>query len=108
MIEPDAATLAMTMRLLCEKAPNAFGDPPPGPLALGIRDQLEARFGLTRTETRAFLRWYTARPAYFEAVARGGRRINLDGTEAEPVAPEHCESAKWRLAAVRHRQGGGR
>jgi hypothetical protein len=72
--------------LLVERFPAVFAKPVP--LAIGIYTELRAAMPiaeLTTADLRAFLGCWTGRKAYQDALARGGRRIGLDGCDAGPA-----------------------
>ena len=68
---------------------------PPQPLAINIHQPLELALTdeFNPGQIGCFLWRYTNRPHYHRAVQAGGRRVNLDGTPAELIAPEHREHA---------------
>lgn len=76
----------------------AFGDPP-RPLAIGvdrqIRDALGGRY--RRKAIGRVLAWWTRLPEYIAAVAAGGQRINLDGSNAGDVSEAHRKKAVEQL-----------
>jgi sRNA-binding protein len=86
--------------LLKAVAPEVFCIPPV-PLAVGIRRQVldlaGEEFGWH--DVAAVLRRWTSRHDYVIAVATGGQRLNLDGTSAGEVAPEHQRFAQTQVAA---------
>jgi ProQ/FINO family len=59
----------------------------PLPLAIGTDTPLGAILGAKRA--RFLLAWYTRHPDYVAAVARGGARYSLDGTEDGLVSEQH-------------------
>jgi sRNA-binding protein len=84
---------------LRELAPAAFCTPP-RPLALGITDELHPLVaGASRSAISHAVSLWCGRTIYLEALANGGARIALDGTECGQVSDEHRDSAKQRLAA---------
>ena len=72
------------------------------PLALGVRATLEAA-GIAggRTPLHSALWLWCRAPAYLAAIAEGRPRVNLDGTDAGPVAPEHQAAAAAWLEKLR-------
>lgn len=70
------------------------------PLALGVRATLEAAGIAGRTPLHRVLWLWTRQPAYLAAIAEGRPRVNPDGTDAGPVAPEHRQQAAERLAKL--------
>ena len=72
------------------------------PLALGVRATLEAA-GIAggRTPLHSALWLWCRAPAYLAAIAEGRPRVNLDGTDAGPVAPEHQTAAAAWLERLR-------
>lgn len=71
------------------------------PLAIGIDQALRQRCPqYSRRRLRAALGLHTGTPAYLEALARGGRRYDLDGVAVAPIAPRHREHARRLLARV--------
>jgi hypothetical protein len=68
-----------------ERYPALFDPDHPLPLAIGIHKQLGPVLGVKRA--KRLLEWWCGewRP-YTDAVARGGKRYNLDGSEAGEVA----------------------
>jgi len=78
----------------------------PVPLAVGIGEQIAALVdGVhTPTDVNIFLRWWTTRPDYLEAVARGEPRRDLDGVIAQEPEPGHREHARQELERRTGRQ----
>jgi len=81
------------------------------PLAIGIQKTLRAELAddpeLHETPgwvVRQALALYTRSPAYLEATIAGQPRINLDGTEAEPVTDEAKRYAQEQRDAQKARQ----
>ena len=84
--------------------PAAFPPDPAAvrPLALRVREAIEASGTVPSRTTlhRALWRW-CRQPEYLTAIAEGRPRINLDGTDAGPVAPEHQAAAAAWLEKLR-------
>lgn len=76
-------------------------DNEPAPLAVGINGQIVALLEGVHSpqDVGIFLGWWTRRPDYLEAVARGEPRRDLDGIAVQETEPGHREHAKERLAA---------
>ena len=78
-----------TRKLLRERYPELFTTP--RPLAVGIYHQIRAAIGRDELRSRdlnLFLAGWTKWPAYRAALARGDRRVNLDGSDAGPALGE--------------------
>ena len=78
-----------THKLLRERYPELFTAS--RPLAIGIYHQIRAAIGRDELRSRdlnLFLAGWTKWPAYRAALARGDRRINLDGSDAGPALVE--------------------
>ena len=88
--------------------PAAFPTDPAAvrPLALRVREAIEASGTVPSRTTlhRALWRW-CRQPEYLTAIAEGRPRINLDGTDAGPVAPEHQAAAAAWLEKLRAKAG---
>ena len=84
--------------------PAAFPTDPAAvrPLALRVREAIEASGTVPSRTTlhRVLWRW-TRTPAYLTALAEGRPRVNLDGSDAGAVAPEHQAQAAERLEKLR-------
>ena len=84
--------------------PAAFPTDPAAvrPLALRVRERIEATGTVPSRTTlhRVLWRW-TRTPAYLTALAEGRPRVNLDGSDAAAVAPEHQAQAAERLEKLR-------
>ena len=84
--------------------PAAFPTDPAAvrPLALRVRERIEATGTVPSRTTlhRALWRW-CRQPEYLAAIAEGRPRINLDGSDAGAVAPEHQAQAAERLEKLR-------
>lgn len=84
--------------------PAAFPTDPAAvrPLALRVRERIEATGTVPSRTTlhRVLWRW-TRTPAYLTALAEGRPRVNLDGSDAGAVAPEHQAQAAERLEKLR-------
>ena len=81
--------------MLRDLAPAVFDPDTPLPLAIGVDRQI-VELGLTSKEAGDILRWWTLRHEYRAAVARGGRRHNLDGSLAGELTAEHQAEATQR------------
>lgn len=78
--------LRRTRKLLEERYPFVFSWA--RPLAVGMFEQIRGAIDeaeLSKAELHNFLRWWIALPPYQAAIARGDRRINLDGSDAGPA-----------------------
>ena len=76
-------------KLLRERYPELFTAS--RPLAIGIYHQIRAAIGREELRSRdlnLFLAGWTKWPAYRAALARGDRRVNLDGSDAGPALVE--------------------
>ncbi len=97
--QTEAALIALASRF-----PLAFPTDPAAvrPLALGVREGIEASGTVPSRTTlhRALWRW-CRQPEYLAAIADGRPRINLDGSDAAAVAPEHQAQAAERLEKLR-------
>ncbi|MEM5468280.1 ProQ/FINO family protein [Celeribacter marinus] len=75
----------------------------PMPLAIGshteILAQCAAQLGWSKKRTRAALGFYAGRPSYLWATLEATHRINLDGSEAQPISDADRAYAKARIAA---------
>jgi sRNA-binding protein len=89
-----------------QKFPAVFDADRPLPLAIGIDRDLAAILGVKRA--RFLLAWWTGNAAYVAAVARGGARFRLDGTEDGLVSEEHRALASLDRAARVARKYGSR
>ena len=96
--QTDAALIALQTLF-----PAAFPTDPAAvrPLAIGTWGALAGAGIASRTTLhRALWRW-CRQPEYLTAIAEGRPRINLDGTDAGPVAPEHQAAAAAWLEKLR-------
>ncbi len=79
----------------------------PKPLAIGSHAEAlktcTAQLGWSNNRTRAVLAYYTGSLRYLWATVEDTHRINLDGTEAQPIAEADRVHAKTRLAAINGR-----
>ena len=102
------AHVAAALASLQAAFPAAFPTDPAAvrPLALGVRATLEAA-GIAggRTPLHSALWRWCRQPAYLAALAEDRPRINLDGTDAGPVAPEHQAAAAAWLEKLRAKAG---
>jgi len=69
----------------------------PLPLALRVHHKLRAALGVPRSQVIDLLEWWTAQPGYIAAIAAGGMRRNLDGSEAGEIGDEHRAHAEKQL-----------
>jgi sRNA-binding protein len=76
----------------------------PLPLAIGVHKPLGELLGGKRA--KRLLEWWTKSPAYVAAVAAGGCRYSLDGSEAGQVTEEHRAIAIGMRDARALRQSG--
>ena len=72
-----------------------FDPEQPRPLALGIHKQLGKVIGLKRA--KRLMEWWTDWAPYVAALAAGGKRYNLDGSEAGEVTEAQRERARAAL-----------
>jgi hypothetical protein len=75
----------------------ATATPKPAP----SHHQLRAALGAPRSQVIDLLEWWTAQPSYIAAIAAGGMRWNLDGSEAGEISDEHRAHAEKQLKATR-------
>ncbi len=78
--------------------PVLFDAHRPVPLAIGIHKPLGKLIGVQRA--KFLLEWWTSWPAYVAAVAAGGRRHSLDGSDAGEITEEQ-RSLAVRLHGAR-------
>jgi hypothetical protein len=91
----EAARIAQRVAdlALCrERFPAVFDLARPVPLAIGVHKTLAAI--LSHVRAKYLVIWWTRHPAYVAAVAAGGSRYNLDGTEAGEISEEHRAVAR--------------
>ena len=89
---------------LRERFPAAFPTDPAAvrPLALRVRERIEATGTVpSRTTLHRALWLWTRQSAYLAAIAEGRPRINLDGSDAGAVTPEHQAAAAAWLEKLR-------
>jgi hypothetical protein len=99
---PGTAERVAALALCREAFPTVFGADNPLPLAIGIHEQLGELIGSDNAS--GLLRWWTGWPPYLVAVAAGGKRYHLDGTEAGAITERQREVARVALA---NRAAGG-
>lgn len=90
------AAYKTTHQLLVARYPHLFTSA--RPLALGTHDKLRAAFSeekLSNTNLSMFLARWTRRKPYQNALARGDRRVNLDGSDAGPAFAPQPRWAEW-------------
>jgi ProP effector len=78
-----------------ERFPALFDADHPVPLAIGIHKQMGKVIGLKRA--KRLMGWWTNWKPYIAAIAAGGVRYNLDGSEAGPVTEAQREHARSAL-----------
>ena len=94
--ERRIATRQANLARLVELFPVVFDVDAPRPLAIGCNRQLRAALAIPWSQVDAVLWWWTRRPEYHAAVAAGGPRYSLDGSEAGVVVEEHRAMAqRW-------------
>ncbi len=99
---PDTAERVAALALCREAFPAVFDPDAPLPLVIGIHEQLGELIGVDNA--RGLLRWWTGWPPYLAAVAAGGKRYHLDGTEAGAITERQRDVARIALA---NRAAGG-
>jgi sRNA-binding protein len=85
---------------VCEAWPHLFAEPL-RPLAVGIRERIEASLVLDDAGRRALrdtLARHVRRRDYLEAIIAGRERIGLDGGDAGAPEARHIEHAREALA----------
>ena len=96
------ATAIALIELLADRFPQSFAvwEARRRPLAIGIREQIIAAVGgaMERRELSGALGFYCRATGYLVALQRGDRRVNLDGSPADLVTPEHAQGAADELA----------
>jgi sRNA-binding protein len=98
-VEERIAQRVADLTLCRDRFPALFDLDLPLPLAVGIDKPLGVIIGHDRA---AFLlNWWTEWPAYVAAVAAGGCRYRLDGSEAGEISDDHRETAAARIRAAR-------
>src|SRR4051812_14638542 len=60
--------------------PATFNEARPVPLSFNVAASIKQHLSVSWNDTQHFIRWWTTRPAYIAALARGGRRHTIDGT----------------------------
>jgi hypothetical protein len=93
--EQVAARRVADLALCRERYPRLFDIERPVPLAIHIHRQLGKVLSAKRA--KHLLEWWTDWQSYTAAVAAGGLRYNLDGSEAGEVSERHRGAA---LAAM--------
>jgi hypothetical protein len=71
----------------------------PLPLAIGVREAIAEADRFATDRIGWFLRWWCHRPAYLEAIVRGGQRYHLDGSPADEISEEQRADAERRIEA---------
>jgi hypothetical protein len=72
--------------VLAAKFPAVFGPAPRPPLQVGVKEKIAEAVGdeVDPVDLAAFLRWWTSRHDYRDAIAHGEERRDLDGTPIDP------------------------
>lgn len=97
------ATIAReSLAVFAERFPACFTPGKPVPLAIGINKQICAALTISEQHCRAALARWTSRPSYLHALAAGGARFNLDGSEAGTIAEDHRTGAALRVKPGKH------
>jgi ProP effector len=80
---------------------RVFSPSAPLPLAIGVREAIAEAAGdrFAADKIGWFLRWWTSRTEYLQAIARGGQRYYLDGSPAGEISEEHHVDASKELEA---------
>jgi hypothetical protein len=78
---------------------SVFDHTAPKPLAIGILADVQAKLGCGHNAAKQFMAWWARKKPYQRALAAGGPRYGLDGTEAGLVTAEQMAVAAARLAA---------
>jgi sRNA-binding protein len=91
--------LASILGVIPLEVPPVFRSIRPRPLAIGISEALRERFPDADAKAlgRWLARWCTSWQ-YLENVADGGKRVDLDGNDAEEITPDQCAHAARQLA----------
>jgi ProP effector len=97
------------LQQVMERWPQTFSAYPAEvrPLARGINKDLVAQVpGASRRQIGFALAWWQRqrRPAYWQALARGGPRYDLDGQPRGEVTPEEQEQARQLVTAYAARR----
>ena len=100
--EARQAEIVADLAALKEQYPAAFEKA--HPLKIGVRDELAATTGISRTRLGRTLRYHTRRPAYLAALAAGGTRIGLDGEPAGEITEAERAAAAAALETKRERR----
>ena len=73
------------------------------PLAIGIREAIQAELGCDERTLGLAMRYWCSRPEYQMALRRGGTRFALDGSPAGEVTAEQMAAAAAQLTMQRKR-----
>jgi ProP effector len=85
------------LKIMAERFPRAFTDPP-RPLKIGItKDLIAAVDSVTAQAIRDAIALWCKRPSYLQVQIEGAARIDLDGTVVGAVTAEQAAGAKDRL-----------
>ena len=107
-IDRSSGKKASRQQLLAlrEKWPRAFPDSDRDirPLAVNASSEIAAAMGWSLPYTLGVLDKWKMSPVYCEAVLHCDRRINLDGTAAEPIDQQAKDLATKRLAQLAARK----
>jgi hypothetical protein len=100
-IERRAAARAANLATLAERFPAVFGNAAkPLPLAIRCNKVVREAAGATWSQGEDLMFWWTHRVEYFAALAAGGPRYNIDGTENGEVSERQRELAATQLRTL--------
>jgi hypothetical protein len=102
--ERRIAARSANLAVLAERFPSIFNPEKPLPLAIGCAKAIRAAIGMSWSQLEDLIRWWTTRPEYLAALAAGGPRYNLDGSEAGIVAENHRVNAYQPRQRIRRRR----
>lgn len=92
--------IAACFKDLRKRYPAVMNLSAPKPLAVGTtRVVVRGELGYPQKIAGIVMSTWTGRPAYLEALIAGGKRYNLDGSEAGEITEADIADARIRLAA---------
>lgn len=91
---------------LCTQFPNCFNNSF-RPLSIGIFDKLVVQLpkGISKTQLRRCIGWYTSRMAHFRAFNYYVFRVNPDGSDAEKISAYNKKHAYLRSIEISKKIG---